>query len=122
MAAGEYNIQIEQGATFKRTFRLKDATDTPINITGAKFKAQIRKKANDSEVVITLNSPDEIVITNAAQGEFRLFISHTVTSTFPDKEYEWDMFIEWPSDPVEVDRIIYGVVEFISNITEPSTN
>lgn len=121
--ADELNIFIEQGATWHYPFIWKNEDDTRVDITGYSFKAQIRKRAavtaTDPEVIITLDMGDEINITNAAQGEWEINIPYTATSIMPNGIYQWDMFVKFPNN--EVRKLWYGEVEFVANITEPST-
>ena len=43
MAAGIYNFTIEQGATFKRTFKYKDDNGDALNLSSHAIRMQIRK-------------------------------------------------------------------------------
>lgn len=117
----ELNITIVQGATFVLPFHMYNATtEADINLTGAQIKAQIRKKADATDIIATLNSPDEFVITDAAGGEFVLTIPASVTSTFPTGTYKWDLFIKYADS--RVSRVVYGECILEANITEPSSD
>lgn len=121
--AGQLDIVIEQGATWYYPFTWKDENNDAVNITGYLFKAQIRKKpavsVDDPPVIITLNSGDEIVITDGPAGEWSITISDTITSEMPNGNYQWDMFVKYPGGRVV--KLWKGDVEFIPNVTEPST-
>lgn len=114
----ELNLEIVQGATFVLPIAIKDSNNTAVDITGASMKAQIRKKADATTVIVTLNTPDEIVITNASGGLATITIPVSVTEDFPTGRYKWDLFITYASG--QTDRMFYGDVLFISNITDPS--
>ena len=43
MAAGLYDITIEQGATFQMNLTWKDSTGSPVNITGYTARMQVRE-------------------------------------------------------------------------------
>ena len=43
MAAAQYDILIEQGATFSRTFVWKDSSEVAVDLTGYTARMQIRK-------------------------------------------------------------------------------
>jgi len=120
--AGKLDIVIEQGATWEYPFTWTSG-GSPVNITGYSFKAQIRKKAATSSteppVIITLNTPSEIVITDGPNGVYTITISDEVTSAMPNGLYVWDMFVEFPSGKVK--KLWAGSVEFIPNVTEPSS-
>jgi hypothetical protein len=121
LTSAEYNITLVQGASWRRTFTVDDGATVPvvINITGCSIRSQIRKRA-DSTIIVDMNTPDEIVLTDPTNGQFEIFISSAVTSLFPKGLYKWDLFIKWPNG--DVDRWWYGEVELEANITEPSTN
>ncbi|PYE14060.1 hypothetical protein DFR67_114159 [Williamsia limnetica] len=65
MSAGQYNFTIEQGATLRKKFRWTDPDGTPINLTGAICRLQIRKtKSTTSPLIadltqhLALDAPD----------------------------------------------------------------
>lgn len=126
MTSGEYNIQIVQAATWRRTFVVTQVAENPsdpeevVDLTGCTIRSQIRKKADKDPYVIDLNTGAEITLTDPENGEFKIDIHYLVTAEFPKGGYEWDLFILWPDDTC--DRWWYGEVELIPNITEPSTN
>ena len=116
----EFNIQIKEGATWLRDFHLTDAEGDDVSLVDCEIKIEIRKKAG-TDPLVTLNTPDEITLTNATEGRFRIYISHETTSTFTKGNYKWDCFIKYPTNPVRVDCVWEGEVEIGENITEPST-
>lgn len=121
MTPTRYDITIYQGATWRRIFTIKNkTTNLPIDITGCSIRAQIRKKADATPIIIDMNTPDEITLTDPSNGQFRIYISDDITSAFPDGDFQWDLFIEWTNG--DVDKIWYGDVVLDPNITEPSTN
>lgn len=121
-----YDIEIIQGATWRRIFYVEqpatdpDDPDVPVDITGWTFRAQIRKKADKDPYVIDLNMGEEITILDAENGEFQINIHYLVTSAFPKGNYVWDLFVLYPND--EADRMWYGDVTLVPNITEPTVN
>lgn len=113
MSASKYNLTIEQGATFSRTLRLKDDTDTPINLTGSTFRGQLAAKAGDTPIVaFTFTLADQ----NTNPGEVTMSLTATQTAALPtakqssaervDKELAYDVERVIGST---VERIIYGV-------------
>jgi hypothetical protein len=74
------NITVENDADFYRVFQYV-ATDTlaPINITGGTMEMMLRRRAEDAEALLRLATDSgEIVITNAAQGQFTVLIKQDV--------------------------------------------
>ena len=48
MAAGIYNFTIEQGTTFQRTFKYKDASGNPLDLTDHDIRMQLRDTLADT--------------------------------------------------------------------------
>lgn len=114
------DAEIEQGATFEFYCTYKNkTTGVPIDITGASIKIQIRTDADKTPIYATLNTPDEIEITNPTGGQFHVLMTDTLTSTFPNKDCKWDCFIKFADGRVK--KFWSGDLTMIPNITEPST-
>lgn len=65
-------LKLKQGETFSKPCRyLEDDKTTPVNLTGAVIKSQVRSK--DGSLVETLT----ITVTNAANGEFTMSSAST---------------------------------------------
>ena len=47
MSAGNYDILVEQGATFLLTITIKDVTGVPVDLTGQTFRGKIKKSFAD---------------------------------------------------------------------------
>lgn len=67
MAAGNYDILIEQGATFEITLTLKDYNSIPINLDGLTFRGKLKKTfadvaavANFTFTVLNQSIPDNV--------------------------------------------------------------
>jgi hypothetical protein len=124
-----YNISIFRGGSWKQTFVVQDdqVPAQAVDITGCKLRAQIRTTPGATDpAILDLNTPSEITITDAVNGEFRIFISRSqILTAFPitskEKEYEWDLFVEWPNGE-DVDPWWQGSVLVDPNVTEPSIN
>jgi hypothetical protein len=80
-------LTITQGATFNtpvRHYHLDDATlvETPIDLTGASIRVQIRKKEADYETYIHADistANGKLVFTDAVNGKFKFNVSATET-------------------------------------------
>lgn len=104
MAAGKYNLYIEQGATFVRQCVYKDENGDPVNLTGYALAAQIRRSYSDPTIAqsITITIADQTIPANV--GKFTMYISAVDTSAIPvnpaiDFEnnltnYTWDLELE----------------------------
>jgi hypothetical protein len=79
-----YTLRIEAGATFARTFVIKDATTlTPLDLTGFTAHIQFRKPG-------TLElAYEQFPTINASAGTISLRVEATDTSAFTDSSYIW---------------------------------
>lgn len=55
MSAGNYDFEIEQGATFRRTLTISDAAGDPINLTGYTFRGMVRAKYDSASPLATFS-------------------------------------------------------------------
>lgn len=90
MSAGNYDILVEQGATFLLTITIKDTSGVPINLTGQTFRGKIKKSFSDvtaqanfvctlanqltdpGKVAISLSALDTAAIVLNTQGTARV--------------------------------------------------
>lgn len=116
MIPAQLDINIYPGATWKRVFTLLDPNEAAIDITGCSFRAQIRKLTGATPIVIDLDSPNEITITDSVNGEFQIEVSYETTVDMTPGSYMWDMFIEWPDNTR--DKIWQGDVTVEPSLTD----
>ena len=76
MAAGTYNLIVEQGATFKRTLVVSES-GSPKDLTGYLGRAQIRKSYNALTPIITI----AVNITDPINGVITLRMEASDTET-----------------------------------------
>ncbi|MFM2053614.1 MAG: hypothetical protein RL456_1651 [Pseudomonadota bacterium] len=93
------DLLIRQGATlgpFPCTMTNPDAT--PVNLTGATIRGQIRKKPADAAVIASF----DVTVTDATAGKYTFGLTATATAaitagadvTKPESLYVWDMELE----------------------------
>lgn len=93
------DLLIRQGATlgpFLATMTNPDAS--PVDLTGATIRGQIRKRAADTTVVASL----DVTITSAAAGQYSFGLTATATAaivagadvTKPESVYVWDLELQ----------------------------
>lgn len=113
------NLNIRQGATFSATVTALNPDETPVNLTGATVRGQIRRKALDVTVVATFT----VTITDAVNGEFEFGLTDETTAaitageqpTEEDSLYVWDMELE---DTLgRVTALFYGGVTVLREVT-----
>jgi hypothetical protein len=115
------NLNIRQGGTFDATATAKNPDTTPINLTGATVRGQIRKKALDTAVVESFTC----TITDAVNGVFTFGLTDEETAAIaageqPTEEaslYVWDMELE--DSLGRVTPLFYGNVTVLREVTRP---
>jgi len=125
MAAGKYNIVIEQGATYQVELQYKDSNNNPIDLTGYSGRMQIRPAIGSTTSYLYLSSslqPDGTGLnfsgsngtTSPVSGSIGIYISATTSSllTFTTGVYD----LELQSGSV-VTRILQGNVQLSKEVT-----
>jgi hypothetical protein len=125
MAAGKYNIVIEQGATYQVEIQYRDSNNIPIDLSGYNGRMQIRPSIDSTTVYVALSSslnPDGTGLnfsgsngtTPPTSGSIGIFISATSSSllTFPAGVYD----LEIQSGSI-VTRLLQGNVQLSKEVT-----
>tara|TARA_Y100000361_G_scaffold67358_1_gene59277 strand:+ start:162 stop:548 length:387 start_codon:yes stop_codon:yes gene_type:complete len=127
MAAGTYNFTIEQGATFRRTFKYKDSTGTPIDLALHDPRMQIRNTINSSDFIVSIEetgatktdgsivSNSKFVVSTVNTGEFSLVIDADTTASMSFDTAVYD--IEIKDNLNEVTRLLQGKVKLSKEVT-----
>jgi hypothetical protein len=114
MTAGIYHLTIEQGATYNLSLTYKDSAGTAIDLTGYTARMQLRRRVDDSVVVVDLTTENSGIALGGASGTIDVTISATVTSAMVSTEGVYDL--ELISGSV-VDRIIKGTYTVDREVT-----
>lgn len=79
MAAGNYDILIEQGATFEILLTLKDVNAIPINLTNHSFTGNLKKAFTDvtATASFTITPLDQTVVDNVGKVTVKLTATQT---------------------------------------------
>jgi len=115
MAAGYHHFIIEQGATFKHTLTLKDASDSLINLTGYSAEMDLRKNQDDSSEVITLTVANNRITMGGSAGTVVLEISASDSSALLVGDGVYD--IDLTDSNGKVDRIMEGTFSIRGNVS-----
>ena len=114
MSAGTYNMVIEQGATFVRIFRwLSDST--PVNLTGASAKMQVRETTESSVLFEASTSNGRLSIADAL-GEITLTITAAESTAFDWLFGKYDLEVTTAAGTVY--RLIQGTISISSEVTQ----
>lgn len=121
MAAGVYDIYIEQGATFSLTTTIKDKNGVPIDLTGSTFAGKIRAYPASLTVIAVLVCTPNL----ANPGELDIVISAANTALIPAPntadipqeltQYFYD--INWTKPDTTVSRLLMGAVNVSPEVT-----
>ena len=128
MAAGIYNILLEQGTTIDFKIQYKDSNSNAIDLTGYGATMQIRTNYADNNptTYITLSSslaPDGtgLNMTSASLGYIGIFISACSSSAlnFSNARYDLEIFSGSIGSCPITTRILEGNVQLSKETTRP---
>jgi hypothetical protein len=120
MAAGKYNIVIEQGATYDITIAYKDSNNDPIDLTGFGGRMQIRPSIGSTTTYLCLSSslqPDGTgleFLSPTTSGSIKVYISAASSSLLTFDQAVYDLEIASGS---YVNRILQGGVKLSKEVT-----
>ena len=129
MAAGIYNFTIEQGTTFQRTFKYKDSSGNPLDLTNHLVRMQIRNNKADTggsflnEFISGSNTSGGLFILSSSiagsssnkTDQFTLFISASTTTSMSFDSAIYDIEIEDTSSIVT--RLLQGKIKISKEVT-----
>lgn len=118
----ELDLLVKQGSTFGPVRgTLKNPDGTPMNLTGASIRGQVRKTPNSALIVA---AQPTFTIIDATAGEFELEFSSEATENLPADDcgefspsstYVWDVELIDTND--RVIPLIYGNVNVFRQVT-----
>jgi hypothetical protein len=113
MPAANYDILIEQGATFRLQLAWKDGEGDPIDLTGYSARMQVRPRASSDQVLVALVSGDGITLGD--DGSIVVLASAERTEAVAGKRAVYDLELE--SADGTVTRLIQGGVNISPEVT-----
>lgn len=114
MAAGIYNITIEQGATFERIFTVTEPDGDLRNFTGHTGRMQIRRDVDDATVLLELTTENGRIELGGTLGTIRLIVSAADTAALTrGGVYDYEDI----DSGGEVDRLLKGTVVLDKEVT-----
>lgn len=111
MAAGNYNIIIDQGSDFTLDFVIKD-DGTPRDLTGYSARAQLRRKKNS----VTVSATFTCSIPSAIDGEVRMELGNSLSTGLTAGIYYYDLELYTAAD-ANVIRILQGEANLTAEVT-----
>lgn len=118
MAAANYDILIEQGATFKLNLRWKDSEGQGIDLWGYEARMQIRKssQAETVELELTSDGSDESITFGSDYGFINIEIDAARTTDLDIRRGVYDLELISPYG--DVTRLIQGAVTVSPEVTK----
>lgn len=116
MAAGIYNITIEQGADFSLPLTWRDGTNTVVDVTGYSARMQIRESYDSEDYIVSLTSSVNGGITlGGIAGTILVEIPAAVTAIMSQSAAVYDL--EMVSSTGAVTRLVQGNVYVSREVT-----
>lgn len=112
MAAGKYNIEIEQGADFKLPLTIKD-NGVVRDLTGWSARAQIRQRPSDVSPLASFTCSIPV----PADGTILMELGNAETKLLSPGTYYYDLEIYTSAD-AQVQRILKGKALVDPEITQ----
>lgn len=106
MAAGQYDITCEQGATFLRTMKWLDENEAPIDLTGYSALMHVRTTHKATTTIVTLSTAQGTIVLEPSTGTIQLSLSATQTAALPTGKAVYDL--ELTSSGGVVTRLLEG--------------
>jgi len=111
MAAGNYDIVIDQGADFALSIALSEDGEA-INLNSHTVSAQLRPTPSSNTLTATFTCN----ITDAANGAFTMKLGYATTANIAAGKYYYDTEI-YNSSSNTITRLIQGVARVTQNVT-----
>jgi tRNA threonylcarbamoyladenosine modification (KEOPS) complex Pcc1 subunit len=113
--AANYDIVMDQGATFSRVFYWQDSQALPVNLSGYTARMQIRQEVDSSTAALSLTTENSRIALGGAAGTITLTVSATDTAAVAGGEYVYDL--ELISGLGTVTRLLQGCFTVDAEVT-----
>ena len=95
------NLTIRAGITLIVSFTYQDSSGSPIDITGATIRSQVRACIDDTDSLVDWSTGNgAFVIIDAANGVFELQLTAATTASYTFESGVYDIEIEFPTGTV----------------------
>lgn len=92
-------LRFQQGDTWAREIEWTNDDDTPVDLTGATARMQLRSSVNSPQVVLELTSEDGIAVDPA--GKLTIQVAAPMTALMPAGLGVYDLEVSFPSEVVQ---------------------
>ena len=103
MPAHKVKLEIDQGATFDKTFTWKTGTKAnavPVDLTGCKARSHFREEVASEAVLLELTTENGRIELGGASGEIRILVSAQDTAGLSWPSAVFDLEVEFPNGAV----------------------
>lgn len=111
----EYDLEINQGATYSKTFAWKDSGGVAVNLTSYTARMQIRRSVSDTEVLLSLTTENGRLVLGGSAGTIQMLLPSSVTELIDWRRGKYDLELVAP-DGVVV-RFLEGSVLVSREVT-----
>jgi len=111
MAAGNYDIVIDQGSDFAIQLEIS-ADGSAVSLTNQSARAQMRPTATSS----TLTATFTCAVTSASEGKLKMSLPNATTASISPGKYYWDIELV-NSSTSSVTRLLQGVARVTAEVT-----
>ena len=117
MASGnQYDLVIQQGATFSLAITWKDSTGAAINLTGYTARMQARSTYDATTSILSLTSASGDIVLGGAAGTITITASATITAALT-APFSGVFDLELVSGSGVVTRLLEGAVSISPEVT-----
>lgn len=113
--AAYYDILIEQGATFQKTFTWKGSDEVAVDLTGYTARMQIRKKKSSTDFEHEATTENDGITLGGSAGTVEVVISAADTADFEFTRAVYDL--ELVDGDGIVTRLVEGDVSVSKEVT-----
>ena len=118
MAAGRTNLNIEQGATWRRTLSLTDDIGSGIDLTEFTAKMQIRDDFQGTLYICLSTYNGSITIPNPESGSIYIYLADDDTKNVNIEQGKWDLELYKDlGSSTETLRLLQGNVRISPEVT-----
>ena len=114
MPAAQYNITIEQGATWRLSLTWKDVAGAPIDLTSYTARMQVRQAYGTADALLNLSSGAGITL-GPSTGAITLTASAAQTAAIAARNGVYDLEMVAPDGTVT--RLLQGSVTISPEVT-----
>lgn len=115
MAAATYDIEIEQGATFRMLLQWLDSNESPVDLSGYTARMQIRRTHSSNVTLAEATTEDGRIVLSGATGFVTVVLPAEATAAIKGESAVYDLELE--SADGFVTRLIEGEVTISREVT-----